>query len=66
MGLDVLIGTAGAVVTVLVVIGMILITPRGATTRPVPAEDPGADTVREDAPARPPATTTRPGLPTTP
>jgi len=33
MSLDVFIGIAGAVVTVLVVAGMILITPRGAVPR---------------------------------
>lgn len=39
MSLDLLIGIIGVVVTILVVAGMILITPHGTTTRPRPAPD---------------------------
>ncbi len=58
MSLDLLIGVIGVLVTVLVVAGMILITPHGATTRPRPAD--GADA--EDAAAAPPAPAPRPSL----
>ncbi len=67
MDLDLLIGIAGVVVTVLVVAGMILITPSGVTTRPRPAagdEDVEGDE-REEREG-PPATTARPSLPTVP
>ena len=42
MSLDVVIGLVGVVVTVLVVAGMILITPRGVDTSHLPAEPPGS------------------------
>ncbi len=58
MSLDLLIGVIGVLVTVLVVAGMILITPHGATTRPRPAD--GADA--EDTAAAPPAPAPRPSL----
>ena len=47
MSLDLLIGLAGVLVTLLVVAGMILITPHGVTTRPRPA--PGAEDAEADA-----------------
>ena len=56
MSLDLLIGVIGVVVTLLVVAGMILITPHGATTRPKPADggaadvDSGADPPPQPAP----------------
>ena len=61
MSLDLLIGIVGVVVTLLVVIGMILITPHGATTRPRPADGGAAEDAREDA-AAPPAPAPRPSL----
>lgn len=66
MSLDLLIGIAGVLVTLLVVAGMILITPHGAKTRPRADADAGAEA---DADARtPPAarSATRPSLPTLP
>jgi hypothetical protein len=55
MPLDVLIGVAGAVVTALVVVAMILITPRGAVAhradhKPAPRDAaPAAETVKSAA-----------------
>ena len=43
MSLDVVIGLVGVVVTVLVVAGMILITPRGVDTSHLPAQPPGGN-----------------------
>ncbi len=60
MSLDLLIGVIGVLVTVLVVAGMILITPHGATTRPRPADGAAAD-AGADA-AAPPAPAPRPSL----
>lgn len=51
MDLDLLIGVVGALVTLLVVAGMILITPHGANTRPRRA--PGADDAGAQSPATP-------------
>jgi uncharacterized iron-regulated membrane protein len=59
MSLDLFIGIAGVLVTLLVVAGMILITPHGATTRPRPA--PGAEDAEADA-AAPPVPAPRPSL----
>lgn len=58
MSLDVAIGLVGVIVTVLVVVGMILITPRGVDTSHLPAEPPNstdvaASTPRATQPARP-------------
>jgi hypothetical protein len=61
MSLDVVIGLVGVIVTILVVVGMILITPHGVETSHVhsqsAAETPGVDDVappdaRGDQPAR--------------
>jgi hypothetical protein len=50
MPLDVIIGLVGVIVTILVVVGMILITPRGVdTSRPL-AEPPGIDDVASSTP----------------
>jgi hypothetical protein len=57
MSLDLLIGLAGVLVTLLVVVGMILITPHGATTRPAP----GAEDAEAKA-AAPPQPAPRPSL----
>jgi hypothetical protein len=57
MSLDLLIGIIGVVVTLLVVTGMILITPHGAVTRPR-AADGGVD----DDVLAPPAPAPRPSL----
>ena len=59
MSLDLFIGIAGVLVTLLVVVGMILITPHGATTRPPPA--PGAEDAEAKA-AAPPQPAPRPSL----
>ena len=64
MSVDLLIGIAGLVVTVLVVAGMILITPAGVTTRPRPAADVDAGEGPPPEPA--PASAARPSLPTLP
>ena len=58
MSLDVVIGLVGVIVTILVVVGMILITPRGVGTSQLPAEPPGSN----DA-VPPTATATQPALP---
>ena len=57
MSLDLVIGLVGVIVTVLVVVGMILITPRGVETRQRSAEPPGTKDVAPPAP-----TATRPAL----
>ena len=59
MSLDLLIGIIGVVVTLLVVTGMILITPHGAVTRPR-AADGGA--AADDDVLAPPAPAPRPSL----
>ena len=60
MSLDVVIGLVGVIVTVLVVVGMILITPRGVDTSHLPAQPPGSN----DRVASPPtATATQRALP---
>ena len=59
MSLDVVNGLVGVTVTLLVVVGMILITPRGVVSSQLPAEPPGsnddvvASTVTTTQPARP-------------
>ena len=58
MSLDVVIGLVGVIVTILVVLGTIVITPRGVETSHPPAEPPGIDDV---APSTP--TATQPSLP---
>jgi len=58
MSLDVVIGLVGVIVTVLVVAGMILITPRGVDPSHLPAQRPGSN----DAVASTP-TPTQPALP---
>jgi hypothetical protein len=60
MSLDLFIGIAGVLVTLLVVAGMILITPHGATTRPRPA--PGAEDAEDEAAAAAPVPAPRPSL----
>ena len=58
MSLDVVIGLVGVIVTILVVVGMILITPRGVDSSQLPAEPPAStDAVASTA------TATRPALP---
>ena len=64
MDLDLLIGIAGVLVTLLVVVGMILITPHGAKTRPRADVAAGAGADADATPA--PRSTTRPSLPTLP
>jgi hypothetical protein len=55
-GLDVLLAVAGFAATVLVVAGMILITPRGEVDLHGDATDPqGSDLSRADVPDPPPA-----------
>ena len=58
MSLDVVIGLVGVIVTIVVVLGMILITPRGVETSHPPAE-PSA--INEGVPSTP--TATQPALP---
>jgi hypothetical protein len=58
MSLDVAIGLVGVIVTVLVVVGMILITPRGVDNSRLPAEPPGINDVAASTP-----TATQPTLP---
>ena len=58
MSLDVVIGLVGVIVTVLVVVGMILITPRGVISSQLPAEPPGSNDVVAST-----ATPTQPALP---
>jgi hypothetical protein len=58
MSLDVVIGLVGVIVTVLVVVGMILITPRGVDSSHLPAELPGGNDVVASTP-----TPTQPALP---
>jgi hypothetical protein len=58
MPLDVVIGLVGLIVTILVVLGMILITPRGVETSHPPAEPPGINDVVPSTP-----TATQPALP---
>jgi uncharacterized iron-regulated membrane protein len=58
MSLDVVIGLVGVIVTVIVVVGMVLITPRGVDSSHFAAESPGsndvaASTPRATQPARP-------------
>jgi hypothetical protein len=45
MSLDVVIGLIGVIVTILVVVGMILITPRGVDSSQLPAEPPSSNDV---------------------
>ena len=59
MSLDVVIGMVGVIVTILVVVGMILITPRGVETSHSPAL-PSVDYV---VPSTPTPTATKPALP---
>jgi hypothetical protein len=66
MELDLLIGIAGVLVTLLVVVGMILITPLGAQTRPRADAAAGADAAADEDKPRAPGPTTRPSLPTLP
>ena len=56
MSLDVVIGLVGVIVTILVVVGMILITPRGVDSSQLPAESSGSNDVVA-------STATRPALP---
>ena len=58
MSLDAVIGLVGAIVTVLVVVGMILITPRGVDPPQLPAEPPDSTDVVASTP-----TATQPALP---
>jgi hypothetical protein len=58
MSLDVVIGLVGVIVTILVVVGMILITPRGVDSSQLPAEPPGSTDVEAST-----ATATQPALP---
>jgi uncharacterized iron-regulated membrane protein len=58
MSLDVVIGVVGVIVTVLVVVGMILITPRGVDNSHVAAEPPVSNDVVASTP-----TATEPALP---
>jgi hypothetical protein len=58
MSLDVVIGLVGVIVTILVVVGMILITPRGIDSPQLPAEAPGSNDVVAST-----ATATQPALP---
>jgi uncharacterized iron-regulated membrane protein len=58
MSLDVVVGLVGVLVTILVVVGMILITPRGVDTSHPPAEPPGSNDVVASTP-----TATQPALP---
>jgi uncharacterized iron-regulated membrane protein len=58
MSLDVVIGLVGVIVTILVVVGMILITPRGVDRSQLAAEPPGSKDVVAST-----ATATQPTLP---
>jgi uncharacterized iron-regulated membrane protein len=58
MSLDVVIGLVGVIVTILVVVGMILITPRGVDSSQLPVEPPGTNDVVAST-----ATATQPALP---
>ena len=62
MSLDVVIGLVGVIVTILVVVGMILITPRGVDTSHSLAEPPAINDV---VPSRstPTPTATQPAVP---
>ena len=60
MSLDVVIGLVGVVVTVLVVAGMILITPRGVDPSHLPAEPRDSNDVVASTPT---PTATQPALP---
>jgi hypothetical protein len=60
MSLDVVIGLVGVSVTVLVVVGMILITPRGVDASHIPAEPPGSDDLVASTPT---PTATQPARP---
>jgi hypothetical protein len=60
MSLDVVMGLVGVIVTVLVVVGMILITPRGVDTPDLPAEPPGSNDVVAPTTT---STATQPALP---
>ena len=62
MSLDVVIGMVGVIVTILVVVGMILITPRGVETSYSPAQPPSVDDVVPSTPT-PTPTATKPALP---
>jgi hypothetical protein len=55
MSLDVAIGLVGVLVTVLVVVGMILITPRGVDNSHLAAKPPGNDDVAASTTATQPA-----------
>ena len=58
-GVEVLIGIAGVVVTILVMVGMILITPRGVVEVHTEGEDPeGSNLSPQPAPAHPVRTPT--------
>ena len=59
MSLDVVIGLVGVIVTVLVVAGMILITPRGVDPSHLPAEPPDSNDVVASTPT---PTATQPAL----
>ena len=59
MSLDVVIGLVGVIVTVLVVAGMILITPRGVDPSRLPAESPDSNDVVASTPT---PTATQPAL----
>jgi hypothetical protein len=54
MSLDVVIGLVGVIVTALVVVGMILITPRGVDTSSLAAELPGSHDVVAPTPTQTP------------
>jgi hypothetical protein len=58
MSLDVVIGLVGVIVTILVVVGMILITPRGVETSHPREEPPGINDVVPSTP-----TADQPALP---
>ena len=61
MSLDVVIGLVGVSVTVLVVVGMILMTPRGVDVSHIPAEPPGSNDLLASTPTPTPTpTATRP------
>ena len=62
MSLDVVIGLVGVIVTVLVVAGMILITPRGVDPSHVAAVPPGSNDVVASTPT-PTPTATQPARP---
>jgi uncharacterized iron-regulated membrane protein len=56
MSLDVVIGLVGVIVTILVVVGMVLITPRGVDSSHFATEPPGSnDVVASTATATQPA-----------